>query len=198
MAVRPRLLAVSLLVALAVVGVAGGWAVHRLQADDGVPDDLVLDTPGEYQQPLDGTDAGTGASSAEGARLPDVVLVDAAGAELSTASLVGMPLVVNVWFSTCPPCARELADFATVHGEVGDSVRFVGVNPLDSPDVMQRFAAERGVAYELLLDPDGAFLDGARVSSFPRTFFVDERGVVVGEAGELDAAGLRTRIEELL
>ena len=34
-------------------------------------------------------------------------------------------MVVNVWYSTCPPCARELADFAAVHAEIGDEVRFV-------------------------------------------------------------------------
>ena len=39
-------------------------------------------------------------------------------------------MVVNLWYSTCPPCARELADFAAVEAEVGDDVRFVGVNPL--------------------------------------------------------------------
>jgi peroxiredoxin len=107
------------------------------------------------------------------------------------------PMVVNVWFSTCPPCARELADFAEVHREVGERVRFVGVNPFDGPEVMNRFASERGVAYELLRDDDAAFLDAVGVASFPRTLFVDARGVIVGEAGELDADELRTTIEEL-
>lgn len=198
MAVRPRLLVLSLLIA-ATVGVVGGWALNRSQRDSGVPDDIVLqgdvvlDTPGEYQQPLDGEDTVT-----EGAPLPAVVLVDASGAEVRSDSLVGTPLVVNVWFSTCPPCARELADFAEVHREVGDRVRFVGVNPFDGPDAMQQFAAERGVGYELLRDPEARFIDAVGVASFPRTLFVDEAGIIVGEAGELDAAALRTRIEELL
>ena len=54
-------------------------------------------------------------------------------------------MVVNLWYSTCPPCARELADFAAVDAEVGDDVRFVGVNPYDTATTMTRFAADRGV-----------------------------------------------------
>jgi peroxiredoxin len=192
MALRPRLLAVSLAIAVA-LGVVGGWGLNRLQSDASVPDDIVLDTPGEYQQPIEGTDA-----VATGAPFPSVVLLDIAGAQVPSRSLVGSPMVVNVWFSTCPPCARELADFAEVHREVGDRVRFVGVNPLDGAETMQRFAAERGVAYELLRDPEAQFLDAAGVASFPRTLFVDEQGVIVGEAGELHADDLRARIEELL
>jgi peroxiredoxin len=192
MAVRPRLLAVSLAIAL-VVGVAGGWGLNRARSSPTVPDDIVLDTPGEYQQPIEGAD-----QVVTGVPFPSVALLDVTDAEVPSWSLVGAPLVVNVWFSTCPPCARELADFAEVHREVGDRVRFVGINPLDGTEAMQRFAAERGVAYELLRDPDARFLDAAGVASFPRTLFIDEQGIIVGEAGELDADDLRARIEELL
>lgn len=186
---RPRLFVVSIVAAL-VVGVVGGWALHRFGSADRV--DARLDVPGEYTLPLDEDPSITGAP------FPDVVLTDPDGVEVRSGELVGTPLVVNVWFSTCPPCARELADFAEVHAEVGDRVRFVGVNPLDRPDTMVEFAAERGVTYELLRDDDSRFLDAIELTSFPRTLFVTADGVIVGEAGELDADGLRRLIEELL
>lgn len=186
---RPRLFVVSLVVAL-VVGVAGGWVVYRLGADRSV--DAVLDVPGEFElPPIDDP-------ALAGVPFPDVVLMDADGREIRSGTLVGTPLVVNVWFSTCPPCARELGDFAEVHRQVGERVRFVGINPFDRPDTMVSFAAERGVAYELLRDPESEFLDAIELSSFPRTLFVDATGAIVGEAGELDADGLRRMIEELL
>lgn len=208
--IRPRLLVVSLVVA-ALVSVPAGWALSRVLADgDGLPPDevlaaesatvdrdvVVMDVPGEYQHPLDEGDAAAGGSTT-GTRLPELTLEDADGSPVSTAELVGSPAVVNVWFSTCPPCARELADFAEVHAEVGDRIRFVGVNPFDVSSTMVDFAAERGVTYELWRDVDGEFLDGVAVVTFPRTFFVDERGVVVAEAGVLDADQLRAAIEEV-
>lgn len=192
--IRPRLLMASLAVAL-VVGVVGGWALHRF-GSPGVDAEAVLTEPGVHQQPLDAHGGDAPTSAAEGAPFPDVVLVDADGAEVASGSLVGTPMVVNVWFSTCPPCARELADFAEVHDEVGDRVRFVGVNPLDGPETMVTFAAERGVTYELLRDLDSEFLDAIGVASFPRTYFVDAAGVIVDEAGELDADQLRAHLEE--
>jgi thiol-disulfide isomerase/thioredoxin len=188
--IRPRLLVGSLVVAV-FVSLAGGWALGRSLDGGDVPDDIVLDVPGEYQQPLDAA-----AGPLDGQPLPAAAhLVDATGAHVDLADLVGRPLVINVWYSTCPPCERELADFAAVHRELGDRVRFVGINPIDDPDVMASFAAERGVGYELLRDPDATFVDGVGLVSYPTTLFVDERGVIVSTAGVVDADELRARIE---
>ena len=62
-------------------------------------------------------------------------------------------MVVNLWYSTCAPCERELVDLAAVHADVGEFVRFIGVDPLDSPETMEQFAAARDVTYELLRIP---------------------------------------------
>ena len=156
---------------------------------DAVTDDLdvVLDEPGEFQQPL--SDDGTAVD-----RFPSVELKTVTGAAIDSASLVGTPLVVNLWFAACPPCAREMPEFAEVHAEVGDRVRFIGVNAVDDVDRMVEFAESVGVAYELLLDPLGRFTDAVETLAFPLTIFVDAEGRVVGRDGVLDAAELRERI----
>ena len=65
----------------------------------------------------------------------------------------------------------------------------------DSLDAMEAFASDHGVQYELLRDPDGAFVDALEVVTFPKTFFVDASGTIVGETGVLDADALREHIE---
>jgi peroxiredoxin len=195
MAWRPRLPVLVLSAAVA-GGLLGGWALNRaVTGGDGTGDidSVVLAEPGEYQEPVDGENR-----DVDGDVLPDVVLTDSAGLEIRSSSLAGQPLVVNLWFSTCIPCKRELGEFAAVHGELGDRVRFVGINPFDSVDVMQRFARDRGVGYELLRDEAGAFVDALGVVSFPVTLFVDAEGVIVAQSGEIDRAELRDRIGELL
>jgi peroxiredoxin len=188
---------VLVLCAAVAIGLVGGWALSRAVIGDGDNaesdiDSVVLAEPGEYQQPVDGDNRDLG-----GEHLPDVVLTDAAGFEIHTSSLVGQPLVVNLWYSTCIPCKRELGEFATVHRELGDRIRFVGINPFDSVEVMERFAGDRGVGYDLLRDQEAAFVDAVGVVNFPVTLFVDADGSIVAHTGEIDGDELRARIEEL-
>jgi peroxiredoxin len=191
MALRPRLLATSLAVA-AVLSVLGGWVLARvLSSDDPVDaqDSVVLDVPGEYDEPSAELNA-----SNTGVALPEVVLVAGDGTDVSTSSLVGTPLVLNLWYSTCAPCRRELADFAAVDAELAGAVRFVGVNPLDDASTMTSFAGERGVRYELLSDRSSALVDALGVTAFPATVFVAADGTIVLQTGVLTADELRAHV----
>ena len=53
-------------------------------------------------------DDGLGNDDVQGDPFPDVVLIDRDDNEVTTGDLLGEPLVVNLWYSTCPPCAKEL------------------------------------------------------------------------------------------
>ena len=176
--------------ALALFG--GTWFAGLLDDDPDVDGEVLLDEPGIYQEPVDGVNA-----DVAGETLPDVPVLDAEGGEVRLADYRGTPMVVNLWFSNCPPCARELADFATVHAEVGDRIRFVGIDPFDSVEAMERFASDRGVEYQLLRDPDRDFTAAIGVVAFPVTLFVDEAGRILRQTGEIDADGLRAAIDEL-
>ena len=200
MAVNPRLLVASLVVA-ASVSVAGGWALSQAGDDTSTgtstvgSDDSVVDLGSTTvaQIPAISTNA-----ALSGDPLPDVTLVDNDGNEVRTTDLLGEPLVLNLWFSTCVPCKRELPEFAIVHGELGDRIRFVGVNPQDTAETNESFARERGVQYELLRDPDGAFTAELGIANFPVTLFVVADGTIVRQTGVLDEATLREYAEELL
>jgi peroxiredoxin len=193
-AVNRRVLIASLGVA-AVVSVLGGWALSGGDDPMGVApeDDITLDTPGVVQIPAIETNA-----SVAGTSLPTIELEDNDGNRISTAELVGQPLVINYWYSTCAPCKKELPDFAAVHAELGDRVRFVGVNPYDTPEVNEAFARDRGVQYELLRDPRDAFGSTIGVATAPFTVFVHADGTIVRQAGVLDEEQLRQYTEELL
>ncbi len=133
-----------------------------------------------------------------GKPLPDVTVETLDGDELSLRDLTGRPLVLNLWFSTCAPCVREMPAFEAVHQAVGDRVRIVGVNPLDSSSAAREFADEVGVTYELLRDPGGDVVVALGVARFPTTVFVDAGGQIVAtEPNELDEEELTQRIAEL-
>jgi peroxiredoxin len=191
--VRPRLrvqLAVfGVAVAISVVG-AVIWS--RTVADGGTAadDDVVMDEPGEYVEPSASTNP-----PVTGGVLPDATLEDADGVEVRLVS-DGRPMVVNLWYSTCPPCARELPDLAAVHRDVGDEIRFVGVDPADTAGAMTAFARARGVAYELLRDPGFELTDALGVVGMPVTLLVDPAGRVVHQQGVIDDDELRALLAE--
>lgn len=175
--------------AVAVVLIGSAVAGNEPQTDGS----FVLSEPGIYDEPT-----GIDNADASGDRLPDVTLEDADGMPVDLAIYRGGPTVINLWFSTCVPCARELVDFAAVHAEYGDRVAFVGVNPFDTPEAMLRFADERAVSYDLLRDPERELSIDLGIVGYPVTLFVSADGQIVEQTGEIDAAELRATIEELL
>lgn len=188
--IRPRLLVGSLLVAVAVIGIF----VWTRRPDDEAPVDARLtDARTVVTFPNDGL----GNADVEGDPFPAVVLFDVDDNEVDTADLLGEPLVVNLWYSTCPPCAKELPDFAEVDAET-DDVRFIGVNTLDSVEVMERFAGERGVEYDLFRDEFAELADAIGATAMPITLFVTSSGTIVEQTGPLDADELRGKIADLL
>ena len=112
--------------------------------------------------------------------------------------LVGQPLVINIWGSTCGPCKKELPDFAAAHAVFGDQVRFVGIDYLPPSDREEQFARDKGVQYELLYDASGDFINEMGISAFPVTLIVTPDGTIVQQTGQLDEAKLTALIEEHL
>jgi peroxiredoxin len=191
---RPRLLAGSLAAAV-VISLLGGFVWARAVGDDPAPVDarLTRDTP-----QVGGPEEIVPNGKVVGEPLPAATLSDRDGNDVTTASLLGdKPLVINFWFSTCAPCAKELPEFSAAHSELGDAVRFVGVNTIDSVPVMERFAGERGVTYELFRDDLAEFTDGIEASNFPVTIFVTSDGTIVEQTGVIDLDGLREKIANL-
>lgn len=186
---RRRVIAAVVGVVIGLGVVVGVLALTR--NDDDVDGTFVLDQPGVYSEPVTTIDQ-------SGKSLPDVQLTDAGGQPVALNSFAGKPLVINIWYSTCAPCARELRDFADISREVGDAVQFVGVDPVDSADKMQAFADARGVEYPLLMDSDGELVTKADVAAFPTTLFVSPDGRIVHQTSAIEADDLRQAIAKYL
>ena len=77
-----------------------------------------------------------------------------------------------------------------MHADLGDQVRFVGINTFAPIGHRGVRSPRRGVHYELLYDPDGAF-DRRRSAShaYPVTLFVAADGTIVRQTGVLEQRG---------
>lgn len=190
MRVNKRLLFGSLAVAVAIVAAVGVSVAVRSGPNTSVaPDDDVTLTSSNDLSPTIGTNA-----AVTGRQFPVVDIQTLTGDTVSTADLIGRPLIVNFWYSTCAPCKKELPEFAAVHAKLGDKVRFVGVDSFPASAEEEAFARERGVKYELLYDANGALATAVGVAAWPQTLFIDASGMIVEQTGVLTG----DKLEELI
>ena len=157
--------------------------------------DVVLDQPGEYQEPGIGTNA-----PVEGKQLKPADVRDLNDQVVNTASLFtdGKPALINYWFSNCQPCKREMPALQDAFAKYGTQVNFVGINTQDSAEIAASFIEDLGIDYEILRDPNGESVVANGVSTFPTTFFVNAAGTIIKQvAGELTAEDIMSALIEL-
>lgn len=197
-AVNTRVLVASLATA-ALVSVAGGYALSRSDdsttgSSSSAEDAITIASNGVYAEPGIPTNA-----VVQGTHLPTVNLVDTDGNTVSTADLIGQPMLINVWATTCVACKQEMPALAQVDAELGGAVRFIGVNQAENTPSVLAFAQDKGVQYELLADLNGELVSALGITGLPYTLFVAADGTIVAQKGlELDKATIRSTIDSVL
>jgi thiol-disulfide isomerase/thioredoxin len=186
--VNKRLLFGSLAVAIATVVTVGVIQASRTDPAHSASDGVTLTSDNDLVPPIATNALVTGRS------LPKVNVRTLNGDTFVTAELIGRPLVINFWNSTCLPCKKELPAFAAAHDKLGEDVRIVGVDTLAPSTEEEAFARDRGVQYELFYDPDGELTTVVGVAALPQTLFIDASGKIVAQTGQLTA----DRLTELI
>lgn len=106
---------------------------------------------------------------------------DLGGAPVDLADLRGQVVVVNLWWSLCPPCRVEQPELNDAAERLDGTAAFLGINSRDN-DVAQAEAYVRrfDVPYPSLYQPDGAALLAFDLSlnSIPTTVVLDREGRV--------------------
>jgi cytochrome c biogenesis protein CcmG, thiol:disulfide interchange protein DsbE len=137
--------------------------------------------------------------AASGPPAPDRPFETFDGETTSLPELEGTPVVVNFWASWCAPCIAEMPDFEAVHQDLGDRVRFLGLNTQDERAAADELVEQTGVTYDLALDPDGDLFRDFGVFAMPTTVFVDAAGRVAHRhSGLATQQQLRDLIDEHL
>lgn len=116
------------------------------------------------------------------------------------ADYAGRVVALRFWADWCPYCRREMAELGPVHARLhGKGVEILAVNVAQDADTVRRFVAPLGIAYPVLLDPDGAIARSYGVQALPVTWLLDRRGVVRGKiVGEAPAAVFEARVRAVL
>ena len=122
--------------------------------------------------------------------------------ELNLRDLEGGIVVVNFWASWCVACIEEHPDLmATSKAYEEAGVRFVGIVYQDSPSQATRFLDDLGWGenFDYVTDPGSRAAIGFGVFGVPETFFIDDKGIIVGKiSGRSDALLLGRTLDQIL
>lgn len=138
-----------------------------------------------------------------GAQLLALMLDGADGRPQALAQWRGKVLVMNYWATWCPPCRKEIPDFATVSRKFAAApVQFVGIS-IDRPENVRAFDAELDVPYPLLIGSPATLAMteqlGNRAQALPFTVILDRTGAIAHvRLGTLNQAELEGKIRALL
>jgi cytochrome c biogenesis protein CcmG/thiol:disulfide interchange protein DsbE len=129
--------------------------------------------------------------------LPDVTLSCLGGGrEVHLAGLRGRPTLVNLWAQWCGPCRSEMPLFQRLHEQAGARLRVIGVD-FDDPQAAEAiaFAADLGMTYPQLADPDTLLKAPVGVPGLPVTLFVAADGTIAGrQIGPVDSYDQLTQL----
>lgn len=135
----------------------------------------------------------------EGALRPALSLQTLTGESVELATLAaGVPTVVNLWATWCPPCRKELPAFAAVQ-QREPGVRLLLVNQGEDAATVQTYLASQGLApQDVLLDRHARLGPLVGSSGLPTTLFYDASGRLVDRhLGPLSAITLTSRVRAL-
>jgi thiol-disulfide isomerase/thioredoxin len=137
-------------------------------------------------------------TNTEPVTMPKLSLTRIDGGSVDLHSLVGKPVVLNLWASWCPPCQREMPVLRDAQARNQDVV-FVFVNQGESGLAIREYLTGHSLVLgNVLLDPGSTVGRQTGFGALPTTLFFDRHGSLIDHrTGELSSATLIQRLNAL-
>jgi cytochrome c biogenesis protein CcmG/thiol:disulfide interchange protein DsbE len=119
------------------------------------------------------------------------------------ADYKGKVVLLNVWATWCQPCRLEMPSMQRLQEELAPEGLAVVAVSIDGggADVVQRFARDYGLTFEILHDPSSSIERIYQTTGVPESFVINKYGVIVKKiigAADWDAPVNRDLIRRLL
>ena len=112
---------------------------------------------------------------------PDFRFQDANGQTFSLSDFRGKSVFINFWRTTCGYCIQEMPYIEQVYEDwLGGEVVFITIDIGEYDDTVSDLLDDLGFSIPVILDIEAEVTVQYRVSSMPRTFFIDKDGIIRG------------------
>jgi len=133
---------------------------------------------------------------------PDVKLTITDGTVIELQQLLGRPVLVTFWATSCIGCVREMPHLIALYDELSDDgLEIIGIAmPYDPPNQVVKMISEREIPYPIAIDIEGnAILAFGDVLATPTSFLIAPDGTIAEHTiGEMDMNKLRDTIISML
>jgi thiol-disulfide isomerase/thioredoxin len=113
-------------------------------------------------------------NSIVGKPLPDFAFTDINGKKVSSSDLKGKAVILNLWFTTCAPCIKEMPELNKIKEENPDIV-FLAMT-YEEKGVVNNFLKKIPFNFQQITDVK-EYVDKLEFG-YPTTLFVDKKGIV--------------------
>jgi peroxiredoxin len=111
---------------------------------------------------------------------PEFETVTETGQPVRLSDMRGKVVLLNFWWTGCPPCRIEMPEFETIYNERRDEgFTVLAVNRGEAPAPILEFREELGVTFPMLLDTHSSITASYNVLSYPSTFVIDQNGIIL-------------------
>ena len=84
--------------------------------------------------------------------------------------------ILNFWFPSCGPCAKEVPHIEKLNNEFGNKIEIIGIQMIGIDNINDglEFAQKLNLSYKLGYNSDNSTIKKYKINSFPTTIFVSK------------------------
>lgn len=112
---------------------------------------------------------------------PDFELKTLGGENFQLSDLHGKKVILNFWYSWCPPCIEEMPELQEFYNDYQEEVEVVTVNLTKVENNLSdvaNFIDEHGYTFTVPLDEDERISERYVVYAAPTTYFIGTDGTI--------------------
>ena len=121
--------------------------------------------------------------------------------QFSDESVTKDTYIINFWFPSCAPCAKELPHFQKLYQTYKDDIEIIGIQMIgiDNAKDGLEFSENFNLTYKLGYNEDNSTIRKYNINSFPTTIFVSKKKdeIIVWD-GYISYEDLLIKTKELL